>query len=53
MCMLLYCSSVFGSLQVFVEIVEGLDTFTRINEAYVDEKGRPFKNIQIKHTYIG
>ncbi|KAK4594614.1 hypothetical protein RGQ29_018336 [Quercus rubra] len=37
---------------VFGEIAEGLDTLTRINEAYVDEKGRPFKNIRIKHTYI-
>ncbi|XP_019242317.1 PREDICTED: peptidyl-prolyl cis-trans isomerase CYP59-like, partial [Nicotiana attenuata] len=37
---------------VFGEIAEGLDTLNRINEAYVDEKGRPFKNIRIKHTYI-
>ena len=25
---------------------------TRINEAYVNEKNRPYKNIRIKHTYI-
>lgn len=37
---------------VFGEVAEGLDTLTRINEAYMDEKGRPFKNIRIKHTYI-
>ncbi|KAJ0098767.1 hypothetical protein Patl1_20377 [Pistacia atlantica] len=37
---------------VFGEIAEGLDTLTRINEAYVDEKNRPYKNIRIKHTYI-
>lgn len=39
-------------LQVFGEIAEGLDTLTRINEAYVDAKNRPYKNIRIKHTYI-
>ncbi|KAL0715039.1 hypothetical protein Bca4012_022018 [Brassica carinata] len=33
-------------------IAEGLDTLTRINEAYVDAKNRPYKNIRIKHTYI-
>lgn len=38
--------------QVFGEIAEGLETLTRINEAYVDAKNRPYKNIRIKHTYI-
>ncbi|XP_074310120.1 peptidyl-prolyl cis-trans isomerase CYP59-like [Silene latifolia] len=37
---------------VFGEVVEGHDTLTRINEAYVDDKGRSFKNIRIKHTYV-
>ncbi|XP_021757339.1 peptidyl-prolyl cis-trans isomerase CYP59-like [Chenopodium quinoa] len=37
---------------VFGEIAEGHETLTRINEAYLDEKGRPFKNIRIKHTYV-
>ncbi|XP_059446067.1 peptidyl-prolyl cis-trans isomerase CYP59-like [Corylus avellana] len=41
-----------GKHTVFGEVAEGLDTLTRINEAYVDEKGRPYKNIRIKHTYI-
>lgn len=31
---------------------ESFDTLTKINEAYVDGKGRPFKDIRIKHTYI-
>ena len=35
------------ALQVFGEVAEGLDTLTRINEAYMDEKGRPFKNIRL------
>lgn len=33
-------------LQVFGEIAEGLETLTRINEAYVDESNRPYKNIR-------
>ncbi|KAI4980170.1 hypothetical protein ZWY2020_020655 [Hordeum vulgare] len=38
--------------QVFGTVAEGLDTLTKINEAYVDDKVRPFKDIRIKHTYI-
>ncbi|CAN0901968.1 Peptidyl-prolyl cis-trans isomerase CYP59 [Linum grandiflorum] len=41
-----------GKHTVFGEVAEGLETLTRINEAYVDEKNRPYKNIRIKHTYI-
>ncbi|KAG5106160.1 hypothetical protein JHK82_043130 [Glycine max] len=41
-----------GKHTVFGELAEGFETLTRINEAYVDEKGRPYKNIRIKHTYI-
>ncbi|KAI5014351.1 hypothetical protein ZWY2020_055741 [Hordeum vulgare] len=37
---------------VFGTVAECLDTLTKINEAYVDDKGRPFKDIRIKHTYI-
>lgn len=33
--------------QVFGEVAEGIETLNRINEAYVDEKGRPFKNIRL------
>ncbi|BBH01488.1 cyclophilin 59, partial [Prunus dulcis] len=41
-----------GKHTVFGEIAEGFETLTRINEAYVDEKNKPYKNIRIKHTYI-
>ncbi|KAG9136536.1 hypothetical protein Leryth_014381 [Lithospermum erythrorhizon] len=41
-----------GKHTVFGEIAEGFEALTRINEAYVDEKGRPYKNIRIKHTYV-
>lgn len=41
-----------GKHTVFGEVAEGLETLTRINEAYVDQNSRPFKNIRIKHTYV-
>ncbi|MCL7052107.1 hypothetical protein MKW94_029341 [Papaver nudicaule] len=41
-----------GKNTVFGEIVEGLETLTRINEGYLDEKGKAYENIRIKHTYI-
>ncbi|RYQ86874.1 hypothetical protein Ahy_B10g106487 isoform B [Arachis hypogaea] len=41
-----------GKHTVFGEVAEGFEALTRINEAYVDEKSRPYKNIRIKHTYI-
>ncbi|GLU17984.1 hypothetical protein SLE2022_343080 [Rubroshorea leprosula] len=41
-----------GKHTVFGEVAEGLETLTRINEAFVDEKNRPYKNIRIRHTYI-
>ncbi|GJM97706.1 hypothetical protein PR202_ga14652 [Eleusine coracana subsp. coracana] len=37
---------------VFGMVAEGFDTLTKINEAYVDNNGRPFKDIRIKHTYV-
>ncbi|KAF3772616.1 Peptidyl-prolyl cis-trans isomerase [Nymphaea thermarum] len=37
---------------VFIEVGEGFDTLTRINDAFVEESSRPFKNIRVKHTYI-
>ncbi|PKU85934.1 peptidyl-prolyl cis-trans isomerase CYP59 [Dendrobium catenatum] len=40
--------TVFG----VVEEKESLDSLVKINESYVDAKGRPFKDIRIKHTYI-
>ncbi|KAH7679160.1 Cyclophilin-type peptidyl-prolyl cis-trans isomerase protein [Dioscorea alata] len=40
--------TVFG----VVEEKEGLDTLAKINESYADDKGRPFKDIRIKHTYV-
>ncbi|KAF2317670.1 hypothetical protein GH714_039517 [Hevea brasiliensis] len=36
-----------GKHTVFGEVAEGLDTLTRINEAYVDEKNRPYKIFEL------
>ncbi|CAN0891527.1 Peptidyl-prolyl cis-trans isomerase CYP59 [Linum grandiflorum] len=41
-----------GKHTVFGEVAEGLETLAKINEAYVDENKRPYKNIRIKHTHI-
>ncbi|PON66913.1 Cyclophilin-type peptidyl-prolyl cis-trans isomerase [Parasponia andersonii] len=41
-----------GKHTIFGEVAEGFETLTRINEAFLDENGRPYKNIRIKHTYI-
>ncbi|XVF82959.1 hypothetical protein PTKIN_Ptkin16aG0094000 [Pterospermum kingtungense] len=40
-----------GKHTVFGEVAERFETLNKINEAYVDEKNRPYENIRIKHTY--
>lgn len=45
-CLSLDFSEIYPPSQVFGEVAEGLETLTRINEAYVDEKGRPYRNIR-------
>uniref|UniRef100_K4DEF6 Uncharacterized protein n=1 Tax=Solanum lycopersicum TaxID=4081 RepID=K4DEF6_SOLLC len=34
------------------EITLGFDTLNRLNEIYVDDKGKPYQNSRIKNTYI-
>jgi peptidyl-prolyl cis-trans isomerase-like 4 len=41
-----------GKYTVFGEVAEGFDTLEKINNAYCDEDGRPYKDIRIKHTFI-
>ncbi|KAJ1963020.1 Peptidyl-prolyl cis-trans isomerase-like 4 [Dimargaris xerosporica] len=41
-----------GKYAVFGHVAEGLDVLTRINDAYCDDKGRPFQDIRICHTII-
>lgn len=37
---------------IFGQIAEGLDVLDKINNAFLDEKNRPLKNIRILHTII-
>ena len=42
-----------GAQIVFGEVTEGLEeSLSKINEAYVDKKGRPKVDIRINHTHI-
>ncbi|KAI9508149.1 cyclophilin-like domain-containing protein [Russula earlei] len=41
-----------GKHAVFGHVVEGLDTLDRINEVFVDQDGRPFKDIRIRHVVV-
>lgn len=41
-----------GKFTVFGQVVEGLDVLAKINEAYCDDKGRPFRNVRIKHVVV-
>ncbi|KAI0940191.1 Peptidyl-prolyl cis-trans isomerase cyp6 [Taiwanofungus camphoratus] len=41
-----------GKHAVFGHVVEGLDTLDKLNDAFVDKDGRPFKDIRIRHIEI-
>ncbi|KAI8149533.1 cyclophilin-like domain-containing protein [Fennellomyces sp. T-0311] len=41
-----------GKYTVFGQVAEGFDVLEKINEAYCDEQGRPFRDIRIRHTVI-
>ena len=41
-----------GKALIFGKVVEGFDTLEKINEAFTDSKGRPLKDIRIKHSTI-
>ncbi len=41
-----------GKFTVFGRVVEGLDVLAKINEAYTDDKGRPYRNVRIKHVVV-
>lgn len=45
-------SSLDGIHSVIGEVVEGHEVLRSLNEAIVDEKGRPYKDIRITHTVI-
>jgi len=37
---------------IFGKVVEGFDVLEKINTSFLDEKGRPLKDIRIRHTLI-
>ena len=41
-----------GKHAAFGHVVEGLDTLDKINEVYVDQDGRPLKDVRIRHVEI-
>ncbi|KAI0053816.1 cyclophilin-like protein [Auriscalpium vulgare] len=41
-----------GKHAVFGHVVEGLDTLDKLNEVFVDQDGRPFKDVRIRHVVI-
>ncbi|CAD0014795.1 unnamed protein product [Aureobasidium pullulans] len=41
-----------GKAAIFGEVVEGFDALEKINTAFVDDKGRPLKDIRILHTAV-
>ena len=41
-----------GKNTVFGEVAEGTDVLMKINDAYCDKQGRPYKDIRILHTLI-
>jgi peptidyl-prolyl cis-trans isomerase-like 4 len=41
-----------GKHAVFGHVVEGLDTLDKINDVFVDQDGRPFKDIRIRHVVV-
>lgn len=41
-----------GKASIFGQVVEGFDTLDKINTAFCDDKGRPLKDIRIKHAIV-
>ena len=41
-----------GKHAVFGHVVEGLETLDKLNDVFVDQDGRPFKDIRIRHVEI-
>ncbi|KAI1945272.1 Peptidyl-prolyl cis-trans isomerase-like 4 [Ophidiomyces ophidiicola] len=41
-----------GKAAIFGNVVEGFDVLEKVNDAFIDDKGRPLKDIRIKHTAI-
>lgn len=41
-----------GKAVIFGKVVEGFDVLEKVNEAFIDDRGRPLKDIRIRHTVV-
>ncbi|KAJ6018140.1 hypothetical protein N7451_001519 [Penicillium sp. IBT 35674x] len=41
-----------GKAAIFGRVVEGFDVLEKINDSFIDDRGRPLKDIRIRHTVI-
>ncbi|CAO3578267.1 unnamed protein product [Absidia cylindrospora] len=41
-----------GKYTVFGQVAEGWDVLDKLNEAYCDAQGRPYRDIRIRHTVV-
>ncbi|KAF7795259.1 hypothetical protein EIP86_006411 [Pleurotus ostreatoroseus] len=41
-----------GKHAVFGHVVEGLDTLDKLNDVFVDQEGRPLKDVRVRHVEI-
>jgi peptidyl-prolyl cis-trans isomerase-like 4 len=41
-----------GKHTVFGHVVEGLETLDKLNEVFVDQNSRPFKDVRIRHVIV-
>ncbi|ETW84210.1 hypothetical protein HETIRDRAFT_313566 [Heterobasidion irregulare TC 32-1] len=41
-----------GKHAVFGHVVEGFDTLEKLNDIFVDQEGRPFKDVRIRHVVV-
>ena len=41
-----------GRHAVFGHVVEGFDTLDKLNEVFVDQDSRPFKDVRIRHVIV-
>jgi len=44
--------SLDGKYTIFGRVAEGFDILEKINDAYCDDKGRPYRDIRIKHSLV-
>ena len=41
-----------GKAAIFGKVVEGFDILEKVNDSFIDDRGRPLKDIRIRHTVV-